>query len=328
MKPKLVCIGETFLNGQSGHHLPLFSKYFDISNYDHTVTYDSKTTFIYRHDEARHKVKQYEGISKFIADGIWEMNFFCDSNFGDDTLGLICNGYSSHDRVLSVPKWFWFEEHYSQQHKKALIKDMPFEHPKSKTFLMQIGDAKPPRTKLFSLLNERNLLDNATYSFLAQGIGLEGPVNDYDPNVPPFPQRAYRPEWYNETHFTLVPECMQEIVDGQYYSVFITEKTMKPIMYGHPFIILGDKHTLEVLEIWGFQTFPELFNQKYDREKYDDKRITMVVDQVGKFKPADVKEKVLHNFKRFWDRDLVEKLITAEMIIPIKQFISRNKWEH
>ena len=58
MKQKLVCIGETFLNGQSGHHLPLFSKYFNVSNYDHTLTYDSDTTFIYRHDEARQQVKK------------------------------------------------------------------------------------------------------------------------------------------------------------------------------------------------------------------------------------------------------------------------------
>ena len=227
--------------------------------------------------------------------------------------------------MLSVPKWFWFEEHYSQQDKKAMIKDMPFTYPKSKTFLMQIGDVKPARAKLYELLQERNLLQNATYSFLEYGIGLEGPVENYDPNVPPFPQRAYQPEWYNDTHFTLVAECMQEIIDGQYYSVFITEKTMKPIMYGHPFIIMGDKHTLEVLDVWGFKTFPELFNQKYDREKNDDKRIRMVVDQVGKFKNIDVSEKIIHNFKRFWDRDLVEKLMTAEMIIPIKQFISRNK---
>ena len=45
------------------------------------------------------------------------------------------------------------------------------------------------------------------------------------------------------------------------YQTFITEKTFKPIMYGHPFIVLGNPGIMSQLESWGFMTFNNLFDQ-------------------------------------------------------------------
>lgn len=324
MKPKLVCVDETFLNGPSPHHLQLFCKYFEISNFDKTIDYDTNTTFMYRYNESRDKLKRYENTCKFIADGVWETTFFCDSDFKKNTLGLIASGFVDHPRVFAVPKWYWFEEHHSQQDKKKFINDLPFNYSKTKLFLMQIGDAKTARIKLYNLLMQNNLLSNALYSFLEYGIGLEGPVSNYDPLNPPFPQRAYQSKWYNDTHFTLVPECLEKITGRNNDSVFITEKTMKPIMYGHPFIIMGDKHTLKVLEEWGFHTFPELFDQSYDQEESIDKRIEMIVKQIKKYKPTNVQNKIIDNFERFWNRELVQDLMIKEMIQPMLNFIRAN----
>jgi hypothetical protein len=190
---------------------------------------------------------------------------------------------------------------------------------------MQIGDAKSPRIKLYEELKQRGLLDNALYSFLAYGTGLEGNFDktEYDASYPPFNQRAYRPEWYNDTHFTMVPESLNEMVDGP-GDCFITEKTMKPIMYGHPFIVLGDTGTYDLLESWGFHTFPELFDQSFDREQDLDNKIKMICEQIEKFKSKDVTTKVVHNFDRFWDRQLVEDLMLEDLIEPMLGFISKN----
>lgn len=324
MKPKLVCIDETFLNGASGHHLPLFGQYFNITNYDPTQAYGIETTFMYRYDESRDKASKYEGKCKFIADGVWETNFFCKDDFDQDTLGLINTGYTHNDQVLAVPKWFWFEEHFSQQDKKKLITDLPYTHDKSKLFLLQMGDAKLSRVRLYNVLKENGLLANAIYSFLEYGIGLEGPVENYNPLIPPFPQRAYRPEWYNNTQFTLIAECFQDIVDADEDSAFITEKTMKPIMYGHPFVLLGDTHSLKNLQSWGFKTFSELFDQMYDNETDFDKRLDMVVNQIQKYQHQDVEDKINYNFDRFWNRKLVEELMIKEMIEPMLEFISKK----
>lgn len=335
-KPKLVCIDKTFLNDASGHHLPLFSKYFAVSNFDPSLEYDSNTTFIYQRDEARAKAKQYEKVSKFIADAVWETEFFCLNTFDERTLGLAAAGHNNNNRVLQIPKWFWFEEHFSQQDKKPLIKSLPSVHHKSKSFLLQMGDAKPPRVKLYNALERNNLLNNALYSFLAYGIALEGPCPTYtedhelmiedmigDGPEPPFQQRAYRPEWYNTTQFTLVAEAINEIVDGP-TDCFITEKTMKPIMYGHPFLLLSDNQSYKTLESWGFNTFPELFDQSIDNESDLDKKIESICIQIANYKNLDVQNKIQENFQRFWNRELVEELMIKEMIEPMLEFISKK----
>ena len=323
MKPKLVCIDETFLNGASGHHLPLFGQYFDITNYDPTQVYGIETTFMYRYDESRDKASRHEGKSKFIADGVWESQFSCTDNFDQDTLGLINAGYTHNDRVLAVPKWFWFEEHFSQQDKKTLITDLPHTHDKSKSFLLQMGDAKQARIQLYDALKQKDLLKNSLHSFLEYGIGLEGnfPKAEYDTNNPPFPQRAYRPEWYNDTNFTVVVETMNGLIDGP-DDCFITEKTMKPIMYGHPFIVLGDKGTYSALRSWGFHTFPELFDQSFDFEENLNKKIEIVCEQIAKYQHKDVENKIVDNFNRFWNTELVEQLMIEQMIEPMLEFIS------
>jgi|TARA_R110002074_G_scaffold230924_2_gene402464 hypothetical protein len=323
MKPRLVCVDETFLNGPSGHHLPLFRRFFDVSDYDATLTYDGSTTFMYRTDESRARLKKYEDSCKFIADGIWEVDFFCSTDFATNTLGLIAAGHNSNSRVMAVPKWFWFEEHFSQQDKRPLIKDMPFTHNKTKSFLMQIGDAKQARIQLYDALKQKDLLKNSLHSFLEYGIGLEGnfPKAEYDTNNPPFPQRAYRPEWYNDTHFTVVPEAMNKIIDGP-NDCFITEKTMKPIMYGHPFIIYGDKGTYSRLRHWGFVTFPELFGESFEAREDLNKKIERMCELIQEYQHQDVADKILHNFNRFWNREKVEELMIKEMIEPMLEFIS------
>ena len=323
MKPRLVCVDETFLNGQSGHHLPLFRRFFDVSDYDATLTYDGSTTFMYRTDESRAKLKKYEGTCKFIADSVWEPFFFCSEDFDENTIGILNTGHASHNRVITVPKWLWFEEHFSQQDKKSLIKDMPFTHNKTKSFLMQIGDAKQARIQLYDALKQKDLLKNSLHSFLEYGIGLEGnfPKAEYDPNNPPFPQRAYRPEWYNDTNFTVVVEAMNELIDSP-NDCFITEKTMKPIMYGHPFIIYGDKGIYSRLRHWGFVTFPELFGESFEAKEDLNKKIERMCELIQEYQHQDVADKILHNFNRFWNREKVEELMIKEMIEPMLEFIS------
>ena len=187
---------------------------------------------------------------------------------------------------------------------------------------MQIGDAKDARVRLYDVLKRKGLLKNSLHSFLAYGIALEGPFGNYDCDIPPFPQRAYRPEWYNDTNFTVVLEAMNEIQDGP-DECFITEKTMKPIMYGHPFLLYSrDKGIYKTIESWGFHTFPELFDQSFDIEQDLDKKIAIVCEQVAKYQHKDVENKIVDNFNRFWNTELVEQLMIEQMIEPMLEFIS------
>lgn len=330
-KPKLVCVGETFLNeSESRHHMPLFTRYFDISNYDDSLSYDHRTTFMYRYDKSRAKVKKYKDYCKFIADSVWEPFFFCSTDFDENTIGLLNRaGKNNNPRILTVPKWLWFEEHFSQQKNKDLIKHMPFTQPKTYSFLLQMAVARPHRVWLYEALKKEKLLSNALYSFLEYDIALDNVLdNNYRPHFN-FADREYRPEWYNHTYFTVVAENMLECPTEPVYNemidrngaAFVTEKTMKPIMYGHPFVILGDVGIYDTLESWGFQTFPELFDQSCNQETDVDKRIDIIVNSIKAYQHKDVNDKVMHNYERFWDTDLVERLMVEEMINPMIKFI-------
>ena len=80
--------------------------------------------------------------------------------------------------------------------------------------------------------------------------------------------------YYNNSYFSIIPETST--------GVSITEKTSKVLYHGHPFIMLNpvvmnkeneveesDSKTITIgalkqLREWGFETFPELFDESYD----------------------------------------------------------------
>ena len=81
---------------------------------------------------------------------------------------------------------------------------------------------------------------------------------------------------YENTYFTIVSETNAE---SDY--CFITEKTVKPIMNLHPFVVLGNPHTLKVLKSYGLKTFDRWWDESYDDEFDFKKRSEMVLNIVN-----------------------------------------------
>jgi hypothetical protein len=67
-------------------------------------------------------------------------------------------------------------------------------------------------------------------------------------------------EIYERSQLTVVTESHFNQTGG----LFITEKTFRPLLVGHPFMILGQKGSLEKLRSWGFQTDFDGVDQSYD----------------------------------------------------------------
>ena len=322
-KPKLVCVGETFLTKPADHHRPWFEEYFDVSEYNHDKEYDSTHTFLYKFKQDEELVKKYRGTGcRFIADGIWETVFFCGTDFDHDTLPIINTGKFDQKRILRVPKFFWFEEYLSQHYRKKQITSWPCEHDKTADFLMLIGKHTSERQILLDRLEQLNLLDKSLYSVLYKGKSLEGKIESYTPDKRDFSQRHYEPDWYDSTHYSLVVESI--VYDDGFITEFITEKTFKPIMYGQPFMVYGNPGSLQLLESWGFKTFEDLFDQTYDLERDTAKRLELITAQILNFKsvPETSVQKTKHNFNRFWDSDVVRKHYYQDLILPILNFVT------
>lgn len=84
-----------------------------------------------------------------------------------------------------------------------------------------------------------------------------------------------RKDEYEKTYFSIVSET-----DVYTTHRFLTEKTIKPIMNYHPFLILGNPGSISQLKELGFKTFSEFWNEDYDNELNFKKRVDMIIKEV------------------------------------------------
>ena len=98
---------------------------------------------------------------------------------------------------------------------------------------------------------------------------------------------------------------------------FITEKTIRPILFKKPFISMCGKHFLKNLRTLGFKTFDDWFDERYDevdtRQRYDAvlKRIINIGKMSYKELSAwnlEMQETVEHNFNHLLSRGWLEHL--------------------
>jgi hypothetical protein len=87
-------------------------------------------------------------------------------------------------------------------------------------------------------------------------------------------------KYYSETYFSIVSETYfyesPELENG----IFLSEKTFKPMVYKHPFIIIGPPYLIKTLQELGYRTFSPFINESYDNETNHSKRLLMILDEV------------------------------------------------
>ena len=91
---------------------------------------------------------------------------------------------------------------------------------------------------------------------------------DVDDLVNQVPNLTNNLEIYKNSQLTVVTESHFNQSGG----LFITEKTFRPLLVGHPFMVLGQKGTLRKLRSWGFQTDFDGIDQSYDDVEDDSER--------------------------------------------------------
>jgi len=76
---------------------------------------------------------------------------------------------------------------------------------------------------------------------------------------------------YSDTYFSIVTET--QFFENQQ---FISEKSIKPLMQLHPFIIVGSPYTLKNLKSYGFKTFDKWWDESYDIMENTNDRLIQV----------------------------------------------------
>ena len=71
--------------------------------------------------------------------------------------------------------------------------------------------------------------------------------------------------------------------------IHLTEKTLRPIACGHPFLLFNGAGALEKIREYGFKTFQPYINESYDKEPNPNKRMQMVLDEMRRINSSSEK---------------------------------------
>ena len=120
-------------------------------------------------------------------------------------------------------------------------------------------------------------------------------IDNWNRKISPYLTSSYVHEMYINSYFNITTETSYNWgslgILGQ--SVYMTEKTFKPIFGMQPFIVVTNCGFLSYLRDLGFKTFPEFFDESYDEVEDPIKRFYMVLDEIKKV--CSLSNEELHN---------------------------------
>ena len=134
---------------------------------------------------------------------------------------------------------------------------------------------------------------------------------------------------YTEAQDSLVYVPTETVYFGK--RLHITEKTFKAIALEMPFVLVAPAHSLEYMRNYGFRTFGDVFDESYDEETDDIKRVEKVTKLLKDLDNLSVAERqqihraclpiVEHNFEHFYGNGL-ENILWPELINMLNELRS------
>ena len=192
--------------------------------------------------------------------------------------------YWSH--AIIARDWYRFAKHDPRLNAPSIHK---------KTFLIYCRawtGTREYRLKFLDLLIEQKLLEHCQTSIMRQDQKSE--LNSYKCANPMF-QPGQKDQFNSLTENTYTAHasadyCVDDFVSTDISVVLetvaadskihLTEKTLRPIACGHPFMLIAGPGSLEYLRSYGFKTFSPWIDERYDQEPDVIKRMKIVTDQM------------------------------------------------
>jgi hypothetical protein len=147
----------------------------------------------------------------------------------------------------------------------------------------------------------RHSKDNEIYNFFLKNkeyIKTLTPLvlDESKLNQPQFSLTHNLNYFYENSYFSVVTETyFYSNVKAKETSMrFLTEKTFKPIVYKHSFILVSVPNMLPLLRDAGYKTFHPYIDESYDSEVDDGKRMIKILDEIERL--SNLKEEELTDF--------------------------------
>jgi hypothetical protein len=202
-------------------------------------------------------------------------------------------------------------------------------------FLCLVGRSKTWRDKFIEKLASKVDLSNSLTSYYGKCLGNEKLLDidiayERSNSKLEFENKFYQPikipgtnfkynlsyftknELFYSTKFSVVVETEAEL--EEYH---ITEKTIKCIMSGHPFVVMGTPKYLKFLHSLGLTTYNDLFDESYDSIYDIEDRMESVISLVQKLqtkvfdvkKLQDIQNRNLNALIKLRNTDTYEKFL-------------------
>jgi len=294
----------------------IWEQYFNVEILDINKHYDKRNTVVVstcvefsNEQDLNERVLASKGI-RHVIDHCWDSW----SSRLDDSADFTLRPRDFHRINESI----WYKE-------LGYDKFNLISNPKRDLLLLMNG-VMPHRTKLYNAL--KPVLSDNIYSYVRHGVPLQN-AQDQEYNNLTW-QRYIDPTWYNSTRFSIVAESSGNVnVSLANDDINVTEKTLKPCAFKHPYIVWGQAGTLAWQKRQGFETFEHCVDETYDTVEDEDIRLEKVVEQINIciadktiFADPLTKQKLEHNYNHFYNEEVVMKLIHEQIINPLLEFIN------
>lgn len=247
---------------------------------------------------------------------IWDWALLLHSEQGGHNLecynhnGFVPVYYWSH--AVIARDWFRYAQHITQQ-----------KQPKHK-FLIYNRDnsgTRQYRLKFADLLIEYKLVDQCqTWIGQCHSVDTQWqPVNDLTQYFKPSTASSnYSADFdlhdYETTEIEIVLETLFD--DDR---VHLTEKTLRPIALGQPFVLASSAGSLSYLKNYGFETFDSVWSEEYDTIKDAQERLHCIVNlmkQIASWSPEQQKQRLSlanqiaqRNRERFFSQEFQQQVM-------------------
>ena len=278
--------------------MDIVNQYLRFEPWDSEKTYTPGTIFYANCLDPEESIHQLldQGF-RVIIDNLWEVNI----------------GPLRQAHRIVCDSWFWYNESLWYQYQNYdQYSPVPNYHYRA---LMPMNRRHPHRDDFVKKVDLSDLL----WSYVEMGTQLPGDGDMINWGT----QRNMNPDWYNGSYMSMVVETYVQ-PGSKYTPCFITGKTVKPLAFYHPFIVYGNRGTLNKLHSWGFATFDNLWDESYDQIVDVNVRRDTVINLLGSvtIQPhdAETQRRLEHNHCLFFDQQKVHAGIIEDIIEPLLNY--------
>lgn len=247
---------------------------------------------------------------------------------------------------------FWLEDEKKTNYTFSNMEDIANFNMKSVKFLNFNRRIRPHRSEVLHFLWKENMLESNLisydYNLITDGViddlKRRLDINEYNDFISYLNQTSPRTIDYDnlenvwgygfENKDVYMKSLISIVSETLFYeeSGYLSEKIWKPIVHGHPFVLIGPYNSLKFLKQMGFKTFHPIIDERYDTEKDPSIRLSMIFNEIKRLNSYSIEElsemvkqllpRLIHN------KELMYKIGSKKISLDHNHFLALTNREY